>query len=204
MKIRSMRSALPLVLALLAGSTLGAVEVSGGLQLSLAAPLGDLKDMVDSTSGADLKGFALLDLGAGHTIRPQADFLYFSGKPGTVTSNGTILNFNHQVTLDVGMASLGVDYLYFLQGDPGRGGFYGGAGIGLSRNQIKLTYQGFSIDDTDTKPCCDLVVGYQFNEHWYAEASYRYSKWARKEFFLAPVDLSFTLPAFLVGAGYRF
>ncbi|MDR3671174.1 MAG: outer membrane beta-barrel protein [Holophaga sp.] len=199
---RSLRSLLGI---LLAGSALGAADLSWGLQLSMAAPVGDLKSMTNSNLGGDLKGYGLVDLGQGHTLRPQLDALAFSGKPGTLATPYGNLKLNNG-TIDVTMASLGADYLYFINGDPGKAGAYGGAGMDVSVNKVKVSNSATSVNATSTKAAYSLVGGYQFNAHWNVEASYRYSSWATSDWTLnqQPISLRYTLPTYLLGAGYRF
>lgn len=200
------RSPLPLAGILLAGSALGAADLSWGLQLSVAAPAGDLRMLSNSSTGGDFKGYCLLDLGQGHTIRPQFDLLSFSGKPNTISTPLGTAQLKGQATIDVTMGSLGADYLYFFNGDPGKAGIYAGAGLDISSNQIKGSGGGVSLSNNATKPAYSLVAGYQFNSHWNVEASFRYSNWSTDEwtFNNKPMDLSYTLPTLMVGGGYRF
>jgi opacity protein-like surface antigen len=190
---------------LLAGPALAAADLGWGLQLSLAAPVGDLKTLANNSTGGDLKGFCLVDLGKGSTIRPQIDALSFSGKPSTVpTPYGTLQMNGASATAT--MASLGADYLYFLAGDPTQAGVYGGGGVDLSVNTVKLSNSSNSVSSTASKAAYSLVLGYQFNAHWNVEGSYRYSNWSTSDWTLSgqPLNISYTLPTYLVGAGYRF
>jgi hypothetical protein len=180
-----MQSLSRFALATLAAAALAiplkAEEPRFGVQGLVNAPLGDLKDFVDSKPGVDVGIHGTFDLGAGNMIRPRLDYNYF---PDATLSG--IKNTAYNV-------GLGADYLYFIAGKPE--GFYLTGGLSLVRwsFETKDPVLGNATTDT-TKLGVAVGAGYQWNRTLGTEARYTTSK----------VSDGFTADALQAGVTIRF
>ena len=181
-----------LAMLALAGPAFAAKDVTFGLQFGLAVPTSDLKTFLslNDLGTAELGGgFGLnlqVDLNNGHVLRPRLETWAFQGqKTGFVTPKASL-------------TSLGVDYLYFLEGSMNKGA-YGVAGAGFSSNHLSAETLFQTVSGTSNKASYTLGGGYQFNSKWGLEARYTgttYSKYGLKN----SLDLGFVA----VVASYRF
>ncbi len=160
---------------------LKAEEPRFGIQGMVNAPLGDLKDFVDSKPGLGVGVHGTIDLGAGNMIRPRFDFNYFP--------EATLSGIKNNAT-NVG---LGMDYLYFIAGKPE--GFYVTGGLSAVRWSFSSEVPGYAKVSTDTTKLGIAVgAGYQWNATVGTEARYTTSK----------IDSGFTASALQAGVTIRF
>lgn len=129
--MRLLHATLPLLLAALAGSSLGASDVRFGVQAALAIPQGDLSD--GANLGLQVGGHGRWDFGSGHGLMGRADF----------TTYGTRHDFT---ATDLGF---GADYTYHV--DHNRRGLYFLGGVSFQNYDMKLSghtesYSGLGID----------------------------------------------------------
>lgn len=160
---------------------LKAEEPRFGMQAAVNAPLGDLKDFVDSKPGFGVGVHGTFDLGYGHMIRPRADFnVYPQANFSGIKNNAS--NFG-----------LGADYLYFLAGKPER--LYLTGGLSAVRWSFSNDVPGFGkVSNNTTKLGIALGVGYQWNRTVGTEGRYTTSK----------VGENFTANALQAGVTIRF
>lgn len=127
-----------------------AQELRYGVQIHVSSPMGDLKTAVDSKPGLGGGVHMTVDLGQGHVLRPRLDYLAFP--------DATVYSAKNRVN----ELSLGVEYLYMLEG---RTGFY--VLGGLSGNKWKFdeesTVSG-TFSTSTTKLGYALGAGFAFNE----------------------------------------
>jgi hypothetical protein len=129
--MRLIHAAFPLMLAILAGPSLGAKDVQFGVQGGLALPMGDLSDT--GSLGLGFGGHGRYDLGSGHGLMGRVDFTFYGQKSGVSTR-------------DLGIA---MDYTYHL--DRHRRGVYLLAGVSLqdytfSRSGYSNSRNGLGVD----------------------------------------------------------
>jgi hypothetical protein len=122
--MRLIHAAFPLMLAVLASTSLGAKEVQFGVQGGLALPMGDLSDA--SSLGLGFGGHGRYDLGSGHGLMGRLDYTFFGQKGGVSTT-------------DLGIA---MDYTYHL--DRHRRGAYLLAGVSLQNYSFSHSGNSFS------------------------------------------------------------
>lgn len=160
--------ALVLTAAALAAPALSAQEGPRfGLQAGLNLPQSDLKDAVDSKIGFNVGAQVTFDLRGGHMVRPRLDYTWFPEY--TVSGGGA------SASTKLSNLSLGVDYLYFVDGKPQ--GFYvtGGLAAMKWKMEVDATIPGFgsvSASEDTTKLGLAVGVGYQFNKTVGAEVRY--------------------------------
>lgn len=175
------RFALAALAAVALAAPLKAEEPRFGVQGLVNAPLGDLKDFVDSKPGVDLGVHGTFDLGAGNMIRPRLDYNYFPDATLSGIKN-TATNFG-----------LGVDYLYFIAGKPE--GLYFTGGLSAVRWSFSSDAPGYGKLTTDTTKLGVAVgAGYQWNATLGTEARFTTSK----------VSDGFTADALQAGVTIRF
>ncbi len=175
------RFALATLAAAALAAPLKAEEPRFGVQGMVNAPLGDLKDFVDSKPGLGVGVHGTFDLGAGNMIRPRLDFNYFpEATLSGIKNNAT--NFG-----------LGADYLFFIAGKPE--GFYLTGGLSAVRWSFSSEAPGYGKISTDTTKLGIAVgAGYQWNPTVGTEVRYTYSK----------IDSGFTADALQAGVTIRF
>ncbi len=175
------RFALATLAAAALAAPLKAEEPRFGVQGMVNAPLGDLKDFVDSKPGLGVGVHGTFDLGAGNMIRPRFDFNYFpEATLSGIKNNAT--NFG-----------LGADYLFFIAGKPE--GFYLTGGLSAVRWSFSSEAPGYGKISTDTTKLGIAVGGgYQWNETVGTELRYTYSK----------IDSNFSADALQAGVTIRF
>jgi opacity protein-like surface antigen len=160
--------ALALTVAALAAPALSAQEaVRFGLQAGLNLPQSDLREAVDSKVGFSIGAQVTFDLRDCHMLRPRLDYAWFpeymeSSAGGSVSTKFT-------------RTSLGVDYIYFMDGKPQ--GFYVTAGIAAVqwKAEANFSISGFgSGSDSETTNKLGLAagLGYQFNKTVGADLRY--------------------------------
>lgn len=160
--------AITLALAALAAPALGAQEaVRYGLLASLNLPQSDLKDAVDSKVGFSIGVQATFDLRGGHMLRPRYDYTWFPEYKETFAGDSFSTKFTR--------TSLGVDYLYFVDGKPQ--GFYVTAGIAAVQWAVEVNFSlsglgSGSNSQTTNKLALAAGVGYQFNRTVGADLRY--------------------------------
>ena len=174
------RPALAFLAAVALAAPLKAEEPRFGVQALVNAPLGDLKDFVDSKPGVGVGVHGTFDLGLGNMVRPRLDFNVYpeANFPG-LKNNASNL-------------SLGADYLYFIAGRPE--GLYLTGGLAAVRWSFSQD-AGFGKVSTDTtKLGLALGAGYQWNRTVGGELRFTSSK----------VDSGFQADALQVGVMLRF
>lgn len=160
--------ALTLIAATLAGTALGAQEGPRfGLQAGINLPQSDLKDAVDSKVGFNIGAQVTFDLRGGHMLRPRLDYSWFPEYTERFAGDSIGTTFTR--------TSLGVDYLYFVEGKPQ--GFYVTAGIAAVqwKVDVNVTLAGLgsgSDNDTTNKLALAAGIGYQFNKTVGADLRY--------------------------------
>ncbi|MBP1773700.1 MAG: outer membrane protein beta-barrel domain [Holophagaceae bacterium] len=160
--------ALTLIAATLAGTALSAQEGPRfGLQAGINLPQSDLKDAVDSKVGFNLGAQVTFDLRGGHMLRPRLDYTWFPEYTETFAGDSIGTTFTR--------TSLGVDYLYFVEGKPQ--GFYltGGIAAVQWKVDVNVTLGGFgsgSDSETTNKLALAAGAGYQFNKTVGADLRY--------------------------------
>lgn len=152
--------ALVLAAATLAAPALSAQEaVRFGVQVGLNLPQTDLKDAVDSKLGYTIGAQMTFDLRGGHMLRPRLDYTWFPDYTESFAGDSISTKFTR--------TSLGVDYLYFVDGKPQ--GFYVTAGIAAVqwKVEVDLSIYGYgsrSDSETTNKLALTAGIGYQFNK----------------------------------------
>lgn len=160
--------ALTLLAAVCAAPALSAQEGPRfGLQAGLNLPQSDLKDAVDSKAGFNLGAQATFDLRGGHMLRPRLDYSWFPEYTESFAGDS--------IGTKVTRTSLGVDYLFFVNGSPR--GFYVTAGIAAVqwKVEVDLTLAGLgSGSDSQTTNKLGLAAGagYQFTKAVGADLRY--------------------------------
>jgi opacity protein-like surface antigen len=160
--------ALALIVAAFAAPALSAQEaVRFGLQAGLNLPQSDLKDAVDSKVGFNIGAQVTYDLRGGHMLRPRLDYAWFPEYTETFAGDSISTKFTR--------TSLGVDYLYFVDGKPQ--GFYLTAGIAAVqwKVEVNLVLSGLgsgSTSETTNKLGLAAGFGYQFNRTVGADLRY--------------------------------
>ncbi|MCC6514345.1 MAG: outer membrane beta-barrel protein [Geothrix sp.] len=160
--------ALALAVAALAAPALNAQEaVRFGVQAGLNLPQSDLKDAVDSKLGYNLGVQVTFDLRGGHMLRPRYDYTWFPEYTESFAGDSFSTKFIRK--------SLGVDYLYFVDGKPQ--GFYVTAGIAAVQwaVEVNFTLSGLgsgSNSQTSNKLALAAGAGYQFNRTVGADLRY--------------------------------
>jgi opacity protein-like surface antigen len=160
--------ALTLIAATLAGTALSAQEGPRfGLQAGINLPQSDLKDAVDSKVGFNIGAQVTFDLRGGHMLRPRLDYTWFPEYTESFAGDSIGTKFTR--------TSLGVDYLYFVDGKPQ--GFYVTAGLAAVqwKVDVNVTLSGFgsgSDSETTNKLALAAGVGYQFNKTVGADLRY--------------------------------
>ncbi len=153
--------ALALAAAALAAPALTAQEaVRFGVQVGLNQPQTDLKNAVDSKVGYNLGAQVTFDLRGGHMLRPRLDYTWFPEYTESFAGDSISTKFTR--------TSLGVDYLYFVDGKPQ--GFYVTAGIAAVQWKVDVNYSlfgfgGGSDSETTNKLGLAAGIGYQFNKN---------------------------------------
>ncbi|MBK8726165.1 MAG: porin family protein [Holophagaceae bacterium] len=171
-------------LVLVTGAGLSAQDVRFGVQASGNAPLGDLKDAVDSKPGLGAGAHLTWNLGGGHVIRPRFDYLFFP-ENGAYAADGYGVSANGKYK--VSDLSVGVDYLYFLEGKDE--GLYLTAGLGLHRWTVDYDYtvrignvtSSGSESDSTNKAGFAVGAGYNFNRSFGAEVRFTTTKFGKNE-----------------------
>jgi hypothetical protein len=179
--IRTSRLALAaLALALTAGAA-RAEEPRFGVQVHGNIPAGDLKDAVDSKLGVGGGAHMTYDFGLGHMVRPRIDYVFF---PEATVS--TIKN-------KVNDLSLGVDYLYFLDGKPT--GLYFTGGLSFNHWSVDVNSAGKDLSDSSNKFGFAAGVGYNFNRSFGAEFRFTTSQYSvgSQDFTAAALQAGVTL-----------
>lgn len=165
-------------------TALQAQEVRYGVQGHISLPMGDLKDAVDDKAGIGGGIHLTVDFGQGHLLRPRVDYTAF---PDANVFSG--------MTNKVNDLSLGLDYLYLLEG---RTGFYVTGGLSADRWKVQSDVSGLSYTNNTTKLGYALGAGYAFNENLSLEARFTATKFDTR----AVSDQNAN--ALKVGAQYRF
>ena len=144
--------------ALLAlGTCASAQELRYGVQAHLSLPSGDLKEAVDNKAGLGLGAHLTLDFGQGHLLRPRFDYTAY---PDATVFDG--------ISNKMDVLSLGVDYLYQLEGSTG---FYVTGGLAANRWKSEVEISGLgTFSSNTTKLGYAAGVGYAFNAQVSAEA----------------------------------
>ena len=131
-----MRRTLALAVAL-AGVSLSAQDITGGLQTGLSLPVGDLKDKMDAGTnqffGAHIGGHLDFNLTSHHQVRAQ---LTYTNLPGS----GWGGFFDTQV--DYKILQVGADWVYSFQ-NPNQG-WYTIAGASINSVKAEVSQVGFS------------------------------------------------------------
>ncbi len=175
-------SRLALGCVLLSGAGLSAQEVRFGLQANGNAPLGDLKDAVDSKPGLGIGAHLTWNLGGGHVIRPRVDYLFFPENSAYAAADYGVSASGKYKVNDL---SGGVDYLYFLEGKDE--GFYLTAGLSVNRWKVDYDYtvrignvtSSASASDTTTKGGFAVGAGWNFNRSFGAEVRFTSTKFGK-------------------------
>jgi hypothetical protein len=177
-------SRLALGLVLLSGAGLSAQDVRFGVQAHGNAPLGDLKDAVDSKPGFGAGVHLTWNLGGGHAIRPRLDYIFFP-ENGAYAADGYGVSASGKYK--VSDLAVGVDYLYFIEGKDE--GLYLTAGLGLNRWKVDYDYSvrignvttSGSESDSTNKAGFAVGAGYNFNRSFGAEIRYTTTKFGKDE-----------------------
>lgn len=123
---------LPLTVALAMPLSAQAVgRPTFGCSVQLDAPLGNLKEDTDKSLGGGLSFLVQWNLLGGHAIRPRLDVNVFN------VSTYEPSHSNYRESRDLSAVGLGVDYLYYVGGQPK--GLYLTAGGGLTRWDLSYT-----------------------------------------------------------------
>jgi len=174
------RFALAALAAAALAAPLKAEEPRIGVEGLVNAPLGDLKDFVDSKPGFSVGVLGTFDLGAGNMLRPRLDY--------TSYPNANLANLRNEAS----NVALGCDYLYFFAQRPEA--FYLLGGLSAVRWSFS-TDAGFGKVSTDTtKVGLTLGGGYQWNRTVGTELRYTTSR----------IDSGFTANALQGGVTIRF
>lgn len=156
------RLSMSLLVAAAAFTSAQAQELRYGVQAHVSLPLGDLKDVVDNKPGIGGGVHMTVDFGQGHVLRPRLDYLAFP--------NATISTVRNKVN----ELSLGVDYLYMMEGNTG---FYLTGGLAANRWSVQTDVSGLdSFSSNTTKLGYALGAGYAFNENLGLEARFTATK----------------------------
>ena len=157
-----MRRTLALAVAL-AGVSLSAQNITGGLQTGLSLPVGDLKDKTDYGTnqffGAHIGGHIDFNIAPHHQVRGQ---LTYSSLPGSEWDRGFQNDFK--------ILQVGADWVYSFQ-NPNQG-WYTIAGASINNIKVDSSVGGFSGSSTQNGM---LGVrgggGYTFNKLFSLEGS---------------------------------
>ena len=147
-------------LALLATLPAQAVQTQAGVQAAVVFPQNDLRSNVDGTMGLTFGVNVDIDLQGGSEARPRLDYTQCDTEPFHVLSLSTTSRTVHG-------ASLGVDYLRFIEG--GRRGLYGILGTGLQWMSASDPVYG---NTHQTAPFLRLGAGFRFDSSFGAEITY--------------------------------
>ncbi|GEM_PF-5558901 len=185
---------------LLATAILGAGDLTGGIQLGFASPMGDAKTLTDKGNGAQFAVYGLWDLEDGHSLRFKLDGVANSGYPGVVDTPVGPRDLMGLVKVQTATSSLGADYLYFVNGTF-RDGFYAGAGLAYTANNLRIEVGTLSLDRTENSAGYSLYVGNYFTRHWSMELSYRSSKYKADS---AIGQFNYTFNTLVLSGAYTF
>lgn len=178
-----------------------ATEVDYGVQLGLAIPNGDLSTFVNNNVGAELGFSVQIDLGGGQQLRPRLT--------GTALTGDTYRLATVSFTREASLGFLGLDYLWYPQGNTRRGAYLLG-GIGYSANDLTIdttSYAAFGPGQIEVKASSSHFAytagaGYQFNRRWAIEARYNGTQWTYDS--AATGHLSSTLSTTSLVGTFRF
>jgi hypothetical protein len=154
--------ALPLAIPLSAGD-----KVKAGFTFQINQPGGDLKADTNDKTGGGLSFILPVNLGGGHVLRPRFDVNVYR-----ISDHGRYSD-DYREEVDFTAASLGVDYLFYVQRR--YQGFYLSAGLNVTRWGLQYTTRdrhGSGLHTTSdyernsTNLGAALGVGYQFNR-WF-------------------------------------
>jgi opacity protein-like surface antigen len=121
---------LPLALALpLSAQALS--RPTFGFSVQLNSPLGNLKEDTDKSLGGGLSFLVQWNLAHGHALRPRLDVNVFN------VSEYEPSHSNYRESRDLSAISLGMDYLYYVNGTPK--GLYVTGGAGVTRWDLSYT-----------------------------------------------------------------
>jgi hypothetical protein len=150
---------------MLTSGTFGkSADTNIGVQAALSLPQGEFKSRVDSNNGYGAGIFFDIQFEGGHVLRPRFDFTQYA----TATLKNPGISDQSRQWSDY---SLGTDYLYYLSGKPQ--GFYVTFGLGVTKTNLKYTYNNNSINESYTRFGTAIGLGYSFNQQW--EGSLRYT-----------------------------
>ncbi|BDU72991.1 hypothetical protein [Mesoterricola silvestris] len=196
-------------LFLVSAASLAAADFTGGIQLGPAFPLGDMRDLANRSVGAQLVFFGRWDLGAGSMVRARLEGTSAKGTPKYLNSPfGTLTNADG-VQITAATTGLGADYLWYLEGSPARGAYFG-TGLSYASNRVDLSLPVASGGTNNTSYNSGglgygFYAGYQFSPRWSMELVYRAST------FNKDIDVKgqtgtfrYTMPSLSVVAGYTF
>lgn len=165
-------------------TSLQAQDLRYGVQGHISLPMGDLKDAVDDKAGIGGGVHMTVDFGQGHLLRPRLDYMAF---PDATVYSG--------ITNQVNDLSLGLDYLYMLEG---KTGFYVTGGLSANRWKVQADVSGLSYHNNTTKLGYALGAGYAFNENLSLEARFTATKFDTRTVSDQNANV------LQVGANYRF
>lgn len=196
-----MAALLPVLLATAATLSLTASEFTGGAQAGPAMPLGDMRPLTDRRPGLTVALFGLWEYDEGLAWRLRADQTAASGRPLSIPGASGQVQLDGRTRIGARSTSLGVDYLFYLEGRRDRG-IYLGVGPELVQNRVTLEDPG-RIDGAYSQLALGLNVsaGYQLNRHWQVELSGRTSRFSRS---IMAEEFTYSMTAVTLAIGYLF
>ena len=204
-----MQRFLRLVLSGCVATLLQAADFTCGAQVGPAMPLKDFRDLTGRAIGSQFVLYGLWDLGLGQVLRGRSDLIVARGKPDAIPFGGQLLDPQGKARTTVTLGTLGMDYLYFLDGSRYQG-LNVGAGLAYGSTTIRLPIpypgQAPTLEHTAGSIAYALYGGYQISAHWGLELAFKATTF-KKTFREGPgnaTEVSYAMPVISLLAGFTF